>query len=42
VRITHNAPIATMTDRVVTLADDRVLSDRAVSDRASPHDSLVS
>jgi putative ABC transport system ATP-binding protein len=36
VLITHNAPIATMADRVVTLADGRVLSDRAVSDRASP------
>jgi putative ABC transport system ATP-binding protein len=35
VLITHNAPIASMADRVVTLADGRVQSDRTVSDRAS-------
>jgi putative ABC transport system ATP-binding protein len=36
VLITHNAPIATMADRVVTLADGRVQSDRSVPSRASP------
>ena len=34
--ITHNGPIAEMADRVVTLSDGRVQSDRAVSQRASP------
>jgi putative ABC transport system ATP-binding protein len=33
VLITHNAPIASMAERVVTLADGRVQSDRAVADR---------
>jgi putative ABC transport system ATP-binding protein len=34
--ITHNAPIARMAQRVVTLADGRVQSDRIVTDRARP------
>jgi putative ABC transport system ATP-binding protein len=34
--ITHNAPIARMAQRVVTLADGRVQSDRMVTDRAPP------
>jgi putative ABC transport system ATP-binding protein len=36
VLITHNAPIAEMADRVVTLADGRVQSERAVARRTSP------
>jgi putative ABC transport system ATP-binding protein len=36
VLITHNAPIASMAERVVTLADGRIQSDRAVADRSSP------
>jgi putative ABC transport system ATP-binding protein len=34
--ITHNAPIASMAERVVTLADGRIQSDRAVANRSSP------
>jgi putative ABC transport system ATP-binding protein len=34
--ITHNAPIAEMADRVVTLADGRVQSDRRIHHRAQP------
>ena len=34
--ITHNAPIASMAQRVVTLADGRVQSDRVVTNRARP------
>ena len=34
--ITHNAPIAEMADRVVTLADGRVQSERIVERRARP------
>lgn len=34
--VTHNAPIADMADRVVTLADGRIASDRKNSDRRSP------
>jgi len=34
--ITHNAPIAEMADRVVTLADGRVQSERHVGRRAKP------
>jgi putative ABC transport system ATP-binding protein len=34
--ITHNAPIAEMADRVVTLADGRVQSERPVPRRARP------
>jgi putative ABC transport system ATP-binding protein len=36
--ITHNAPIAEMADRVVTLADGRVQSERVVERRARPGD----
>jgi putative ABC transport system ATP-binding protein len=36
--ITHNAPIAEMADRVVTLADGRVQSERLVAHRARPDD----
>jgi putative ABC transport system ATP-binding protein len=36
--ITHNAPVAEMADRVVTLADGRVLSERHVGRRARPAD----
>ena len=36
--ITHNAPIAEMADRVVTLADGRIQSERPVARRASPRD----
>jgi putative ABC transport system ATP-binding protein len=36
--ITHNAPIAEMADRVVTLADGRVQSERVVESRAVPRD----
>jgi putative ABC transport system ATP-binding protein len=35
VLITHNAPIASMAERVVTLADGRVQSDRSVAERVS-------
>jgi putative ABC transport system ATP-binding protein len=35
VLITHNAPIAQMADRVVTLADGRIQSDREVTQRVS-------
>ena len=35
VLITHNAPIASMAQRVVTLADGKVKSDRSVSERVS-------
>jgi len=38
VLITHNAPIAQMADRVVTLADGRVQSDRHVAQRARASD----
>jgi putative ABC transport system ATP-binding protein len=31
--ITHNAPIAAMADRIVTLADGRILSDHANASR---------
>jgi putative ABC transport system ATP-binding protein len=34
--VTHNAPIAQMADRVVTLADGRIAGDRANPDRKSP------
>ena len=34
--VTHNAPIAQMADRVVTLADGRIASDRANPDRKAP------
>ena len=34
--ITHNAPIAQIADRVVTLADGRIQSDRRVAQRARP------
>jgi putative ABC transport system ATP-binding protein len=34
--ITHNAPVAEMADRVVTLADGRVLNERVVGRRARP------
>jgi putative ABC transport system ATP-binding protein len=34
--ITHNAPIADMADRVVTLSDGRVQDERAVARRARP------
>ena len=34
--ITHNAPIAEIADRVVTLADGRVHSERTVEHRARP------
>jgi putative ABC transport system ATP-binding protein len=36
--ITHNAPIAEIADRVVTLADGRVQSERVVAHRARPED----
>jgi len=36
--ITHNAPIAAMADRVVTLSDGRVQDERVVAQRASPRD----
>ncbi len=36
--ITHNAPIAEIADRVVTLADGRIQSERAVGRRARPQD----
>ena len=36
--ITHNAPIAEIADRVVTLADGRVQSERVVEHRAHPAD----
>jgi putative ABC transport system ATP-binding protein len=36
--ITHNAPIADIADRVVTLADGRVASERAVGRRARARD----
>ncbi len=36
--ITHNAPIAAMADRVVTLADGRVHDERLVPQRARPGD----
>jgi putative ABC transport system ATP-binding protein len=36
--ITHNAPVAEMADRVVTLADGRVLNERHVGRRARPGD----
>ena len=34
--VTHNAPIAQMADRVVSLADGRIASDRANPDRKAP------
>ena len=34
--VTHNAPIAEMADRVVTLADGRIASDRPNPDRKAP------
>ena len=34
--VTHNAPIARMADRVVTLADGRIATDRANADRQAP------
>ena len=34
--VTHNAPIAQMADRVVSLADGRIASDRANPDRRAP------
>jgi putative ABC transport system ATP-binding protein len=36
--ITHNAPIARMADRVVTLSDGRVQSEQVPTRRASPRD----
>src|SRR3954451_43861 len=36
--ITHNAPIADIADRVVTLADGRIQSDRPVERRVSPRE----
>jgi putative ABC transport system ATP-binding protein len=36
--ITHNAPIAEIADRVVTLADGRIQSERLVTRRARPSD----
>jgi len=36
--ITHNAPIAEIADRVVTLADGRVQSERLVVQRARARD----
>jgi putative ABC transport system ATP-binding protein len=36
--ITHNAPIAEMADRVVTLADGRVQAERRIERRAAPRD----
>jgi putative ABC transport system ATP-binding protein len=36
--ITHNAPIAELADRVVTLGDGRVQSERTVERRARPQD----
>ncbi len=36
--ITHNAPIAAMADRVVTLADGRVKSDEKNSNRIPPEE----
>jgi putative ABC transport system ATP-binding protein len=36
--ITHNAPIAEMADRVVTLADGRLQSERVVDHRVRPSD----
>ena len=38
VLITHNAPIARMAERVVTLSDGRVQSDVVVPERAAPGD----
>ena len=34
--VTHNAPLAQMADRVVTLADGRIASDQANPDRKAP------
>jgi len=34
--VTHNAPIARMADRVVTLADGRIVSDRSNAGRLAP------
>ncbi len=34
--ITHNAPIAAIADRVVTLADGQIASERAVPDKTDP------
>jgi putative ABC transport system ATP-binding protein len=34
--ITHNSPIAEMADRVVTLADGRIQSERLIERRARP------
>jgi putative ABC transport system ATP-binding protein len=34
--VTHNAPIAQMADRVVTLADGRIASDRPSAPRRAP------
>lgn len=36
--ITHNAPIAAMAERIVTLADGRVQSDRVMTSRSSPRE----
>jgi putative ABC transport system ATP-binding protein len=36
--ITHNAPIARMAERVVTLADGRIQSDQVVADRSTPRE----
>jgi putative ABC transport system ATP-binding protein len=36
--ITHNAPIAEMADRVVTLSDGHVIDERLVPKRARPCD----
>jgi len=36
--ITHNAPIAAMAERVITLADGRIASERAVTERKRPEE----
>jgi len=36
--ITHNAPIAAMAERVITLADGRIASERVVTERKSPEE----
>jgi putative ABC transport system ATP-binding protein len=38
VLITHNAPIARMAERVVTLTDGRIQSDQMVADRSTPRE----
>jgi putative ABC transport system ATP-binding protein len=36
--VTHNAPIAQMADRVVTLADGRIAADRRNAERKAPRE----